>query len=378
MAARVNIRDVAVVGAGPAGALVATCLARSGADVVLLDRQRFPRDKVCGCCMSAGTLALLRRAGLGDLPELRQAAPLRELSIRAGARDARLPLSGSVAVERRVLDLALVRCAVESGVDFLDGLGVVGLDVEQDAVQVETRGSTGRDSLRARVVVDASGLGGLAGGPTERPPVASPESHVGVGAVFEASPPALQRGVIHMAVGRSGYVGMVCFPDGRLNVAAALSPFALRSGVSPGSVVGDVLAEVGLELPDCEPQNGWKGTRPLTQRPTAVASARVFRVGDAAGYVEPFTGEGMAWAFAGALAAAPIVAEAAARWTPAHAHAWTRAHARITLNAQRLCRAVAWGLRRPRLVRGVVRALEHAPAAGRPFVRLAEAAPSVP
>ena len=56
--------DVLIVGAGPAGAVAATVLARAGARVRIVDRATFPRDKLCGDTVNPGTLALLRRLGL--------------------------------------------------------------------------------------------------------------------------------------------------------------------------------------------------------------------------------------------------------------------------------------------------------------------------
>ena len=68
--------DAIVVGAGPGGAITAQSLARRGASVLLLDRQAFPRWKVCGGCLSAGALGALEAAGLGD-PRGEQGAPYR-------------------------------------------------------------------------------------------------------------------------------------------------------------------------------------------------------------------------------------------------------------------------------------------------------------
>ena len=61
---------------------------------------------------------------------------------------------------------------------------------------------------------------------------------------------------------------------------------------------------------------GWKGTPELTRRPVRLGAERLFAVGDAGGYVEPFTGEGVLWALSGARALAPLVARVAERWDP--------------------------------------------------------------
>ena len=63
--------DVLIVGAGPAGAVAATVLARAGARVRIVDRARFPRDKLCGDTVNPGTIALLRGLGMGDRVEAR-------------------------------------------------------------------------------------------------------------------------------------------------------------------------------------------------------------------------------------------------------------------------------------------------------------------
>ena len=181
-----------------------------------------------------------------------------------------------------------------------------------------------------------------------------------------------------MAVGSGGYVGSVCLEDGRLNVAAALDPVLLRSVRSPGEAVAHILAEAGAPpLPDIGGE-AWGGTPPLTRRPGALGAERVFVVGDAAGYVEPFTGEGICWALAGAWALTPLVARSAEGWTPDLLRHWESWHARAIGRAQMLCRGVAWILRRPALAQGTALALHHIPRVASPFLRGASTPPSLP
>src|SRR5262245_36831927 len=92
--------DVVVIGAGPAGAMAALRCARLGSSVVLNDRRRFPREKVCGCCITAAALATLDDAGLDDLPARHGARPLHELRVACGRRWTRLPLPGGVCLSR--------------------------------------------------------------------------------------------------------------------------------------------------------------------------------------------------------------------------------------------------------------------------------------
>ena len=119
-----------------------------------------------------------------------------------------------------------------------------------------------------------------------------------------------------MAVGEEGYVGMVKVEDGSLNVAAALSTDAMRAAESPGLLVNSLIRAGGWPgLPE-SPLDGWKGTPELTRRPARPGAERLFAIGDAAGYVEPFTGEGMFWALSGARALAPLVARSVDGWDP--------------------------------------------------------------
>jgi flavin-dependent dehydrogenase len=99
-----------------------------------------------------------------------------------------------------------------------------------------------------------------------------------------------------------------------------------------------------------------------------VAAHRLFAAGDAAGYVEPFTGEGMAWAVASAAALAPIAARAAAGWDDRFIQEWQRTHARTVGRRQGVCRAAARVLRSPALTRLAVRALAVLPVLSRPVV----------
>jgi flavin-dependent dehydrogenase len=112
----------------------------------------------------------------------------------------------------------------------------------------------------------------------------------------------------------------------------------------------------------------WRGTPALTRRPRRRAAERVFALGDAAGYVEPFTGEGMAWALSAAVALAPLVARAAERWESRYVRVWPRAFQCLVVRSQVACRAAAFVLRRPLLARVLVGILSRAPFLARPVL----------
>ena len=369
------VYDAVVVGAGPAGTMTALELARCDLSVLVVERQPMPRWKVCGACLSPGTLELLGAAGL---PHPLDGVPLRHLRLAAWSTEACVPLNGSMAVSRRSFDQMLLSAARGAGVVAMTPARARLGPIDGGTRIVRIERAEGDLEVGARVVIDAGGLGGgLAvgnGGGGDR---RRPGSRIGVGAVFAPSTAEYARGDIHMVVGEGGYVGLVRVADGSLTVAAALDPSWLRGHASPGDAVGALLRAAGSAALPERPSVGWRGTRTLTRSPHARGAERVFAVGDAAGYVEPFTGEGISWALAGARALTPLVARAAREWDPLLLEAWDRAHSQSMVRAQRLCRAVAWTSRRPRLVISTLRLLARLPGVAGPFVRRAGAAPKV-
>ena len=107
--------DAIVIGAGPAGALSARLLAREGLRVLLVERKRFPRPKVCGGCLNAQALAALARAGLDDRVLALGATRVHALRLHQHARTATIGLPPGLAVSRHALDAALASAAVEAG-----------------------------------------------------------------------------------------------------------------------------------------------------------------------------------------------------------------------------------------------------------------------
>jgi flavin-dependent dehydrogenase len=149
-----------------------------------------------------------------------------------------------------------------------------------------------------------------------------------------------------MVIARHGYVGVSKIDEKQYNVAAAVAP-RLLSRSSPRDVVRSMFQESGVSVPLALENATWRGTPPLTSCPRVVAGNRVFLIGDASGYVEPFTGEGMATALETGVAIAPFVAESAAQWTPSVAAGWTALHRRLVSDRQQTCRRLSWVLRRP-------------------------------
>ena len=164
--------------------------------------------------------------------------------------------------------------------------------------------------------------------------------------------------------------GRVHVEEGRFDLAAAFDARFVQSERLPRSRRCRCVADKpdSRRFPNLKTRS-WKGTPFLTRQPKNIAGHRWFAVGDAAGYVEPFTGEGIAWAMNGALALAPIALNAVTGWKDAHARLWTRMHARLVGRRQLQCRVLAKVLRSQRLSSWMVRALALCPALATPFVR---------
>jgi menaquinone-9 beta-reductase len=364
-----QIWDSVIVGAGPAGAVAARQLARLGLRTLLVDKAAFPRWKVCGCCLNGAALTTLRSIGLGDVGQRLRAVRLTQTRIAARGVEATIPLSSQVALSRIAFDAALISAAVDAGVTFQpETTAKIGLEA-QETRTVHLRQRNREAQVMARVVLAADGLAGsaLAAEPTSRTQTER-ASRIGAGAVTDDAPPFYRSGSIFLASGHGGYLGLVRLEDDRLALAAALDPAHIRASGGPGAVGEGILREVGWPTIPSLAKLAWRGTPSLTRKPIRLAEERLFILGDAAGYVEPFTGEGMAWAMASAVAVAPIAAEAARSWSPALIDEWTRHYRQCVGQRQHICRWVARGLRHPLLIRLILNFLTRWPGLATPML----------
>ncbi|MCE5231057.1 NAD(P)/FAD-dependent oxidoreductase [bacterium] len=364
--------DALVVGAGPAGALSACLLARAGRSVLLVDKKSFPRYKACGCCLNGSALGTLQSVGLGAVASRLGAVELDRLCIAAGTRRASLKLVRAVAISRAALDAELALEAVRSGAEFLDGTEALPIESKPDCWRVGLRSDGVAVEVEASVLIAADGLAGRTADPAGKPSI-RPGAKMGLGAIVPVAPDFYRPGVIHMACGECGYAGLVRLEDGRLNIGAAVDPACTRDR-GPAGAVAEILESCGLE-PINFSELVWRGVPPLTRRRARVAGHRLFALGDSAGYVEPFTGEGMAWAVGGAAALAPI---ASRPWSPEAADEWERTFRRMIAQHWRACRALAWLLRHPALTRAAVLVLGVAPTLAAPLIRAIQTPEAAP
>ena len=351
--------DVVVVGAGPAGALAAHGLASRGVRVLLVEQRLFPRWKVCGACLSPQALAALKTAGLGDLVAAQGGLSLERLQLGVAGRVNPIALGAGRVLSRSRLDQALLEAAVAVGATVMTGtravLGAAATGLEPDREVVLQKG-TARWSVRAKVVLIAAGLSHRAiDKEAEISTSIQPHSRIGAGCVLPGEAAELAPGVLQMAVGQGGYVGLVRVESGEINLACAFDRPMLGSVGGAALLCQKILAEAGFATLPGLKESAWQLTAALSRRTIPLAGHRLLLLGDAAGYVEPFTGEGMGWALTSALAALPLVLRGLEHWDGAIETEWRRLHRRWVAQKQRSCRVLAVVLRHPRISWGLHR-----------------------
>ena len=331
--------DAAIIGAGPAGAVAANLLSSRGWRVLLLEKSGWPRDKVCGGCVSGAAVASLERAGLGAV--FRGAANIDRVVWKAGRQSLESAIPLGKAILRSEFDAALVWQAESRGCTFLSRACATLLPADRADVRVLIVQHAGENrKIQARVVLACDGISGtsLANESWADWRIAS-RSWMGVSATLDDSVHA-QRGAIHMDIGAGAYVGRVRLADGRVHLAAALDPAECRKAGSPAMLVRRIV--------DCDCAI-LRGSGLLTRRRVELGGHRVLAIGDSCGYIEPFTGEGMAWAILGACEAVRLLPASANSWPADLAERWKQVHNLAIRSRQKWCRALRPMVRHPRL-----------------------------
>jgi hypothetical protein len=247
---------------------------------------------------------------------------------------------------------------------------LLGLEGEEVGRMIRLQGKVEARVVEAGCVVSATGLADpLHDDSTDRAIDYRPASKIGAGGIAPEAPGGYEPGLIYMACGLKGYVGLVVLEDGRLDLAAALGPDAVKAAGGIGPRAKSILEDSGLpEVPGVGTLP-WRGTPRLTRASSVIARNGVYRVGDAAGYVEPFTGEGMAWALAGGMRLGAILGSSARESQAKLEVEWTVAYRREVVKRQAVCRAASLALRTPWMTRGLLRLIGVAPGLARPVMR---------
>jgi flavin-dependent dehydrogenase len=371
--------DALVVGAGPAGAATAILLAEQGLSVVLLDRAHFPRDKICGEYLSPEGSRILDRLGVLSTVEARGARPLRGMRILApdgtllvGDYPAAGPWHGyrphALAVRRRVLDQALVERAREVGVSVREGVRVVDLlhdgrrvaGVVAEPVGPRLR-AAGAERIPARLVVAADGRASVV---VQRLGLRRPHRwlrRLALVADVEGASGDPERGQIILTPPAYAILNPVAADVGNLSLVIPVEEGRRRKLDLSGYFDGATRALPGFDerLRNARRIGPVRALGPLAYHVIPPHDDGVVLVGDAGGFLDPFTGEGIYAALRSAELAAEVGARAvrsgdvsAAALRPVHARRATEfaAKTRVTVILQHVIARRALSLVAARLL----------------------------
>jgi flavin-dependent dehydrogenase len=302
----VPVDDVIVAGGGPAGCVAAIILARAGVRVRLLERATFPRDKLCGDTLNPGAIALLARLGLGPADDGLAIHGMLVTGPGAVRAEGWYP-AGVIgrAIRRSQLDARLLQSAADAGVNVLEQARVDGVVTGPGmrVCGVTVQGAGGLRELRAPVTIAADGRSSRVARALSLSRYSRAPRRWAVGGYFSGVEGLSARGEMHVRPGR--YIGVAPLPGGITNVCVVTADRrALRH---PASLIAHAVAREPA-LADrfaaarCE-------TPPVCLGPLAVecpvpGTAGLLLAGDAAGFIDPMTGDGLRLALRGAELAA--------------------------------------------------------------------------
>jgi menaquinone-9 beta-reductase len=375
--------EVAIVGGGPAGAATALRLAHAGMDVLVLDRADFPRPKPCGECLSPAATLLLQE--LGVLPDVLALGPAtlrgwRIIAPAGGRMEARFDdiagpdaLCGTaIAVERTALDSALLDAARRAGARVLTPVRVNGVVTDRGVVRgvIARNGDQADVTIRARLVIGADGLrsvvarelGLVARTPRLRklsltahlPAVAGldgfGELHLGPGVCAGVAPVGEGADAacnLTIVVSEGAACGVVRGPAARFAAALALFP-ALQARCNGAAALD---------------RQEIRASGPFDVPVRRVSGPGFALVGDAAGYFDPFTGQGICHALLGArrLADAVLAARSGSMPVTRALSRYARAQHRHRREAHALQRAIDCIVRSPALADRLIPAVQRSP-----------------
>ncbi|MEZ0239543.1 MAG: NAD(P)/FAD-dependent oxidoreductase [Chloroflexota bacterium] len=339
---------MAIVGGGPAGAVTAALLARAGHEVVLFERAPAWRWRACGVFTSPATITALRRIGIAevDLARVTRPIPAMRVETRRGT-SFRLTYGGTgsladsaVGIDRSGLDPLLLEEARRAGADVREGTSVTDVELARGGPRATAGGparlTLGNDQepVATRVVVGADGLRSIvarAAGVTHRSPL-------GPRVALTFHLPDAQGAEVHdarMVVIDDGYVGLAPVPGDRVNVGIVLGqPWFEALRREGGAAVARRIVE-GLPLdvraPSGSAELAWNvldrvaGVAPLGHAVGRRSGPGWLVVGDAAGFLDPFTGEGLHRAIVSAELAARTIDDVLADREPQGLGAYDRA-----------------------------------------------------
>ncbi len=299
--------DVAIIGGGPGGATCAAVCAASGSRVLLLERGRFPREKACGDCLNPLAWRVLDKLGVSEAILFSQHTKLegvRFVGLDGGSVRVPLPKSGrpELGITRGRLDAILLQNARDKGAEIHEETTLTSITRHASHWQLDSDGG----SFSTRELVAADGRNSTVARLLGLLPSLLPGERIGLQTHFSA-PKELEADIeLHFL--REGYAGLAPVGGGEANLCLVSRAKDLKS------IKASAMQKYNL------PENqSWRSITPLSRAPLLAAQESLWLVGDAARVVEPFTGEGIAYAIrSGALCAEALLARRPDRYLLAH------------------------------------------------------------
>ncbi len=289
-----EIFDVAIVGGGPAGSSCAAFCALAGLRTLVLEREKFPREKVCGDCLNPSCWPVLERLGLAervrDLPHSKLAS-VEFIAIDGHKVNIDLPTGDNceLSVKRSLFDNLLLKRARDLGAHVREETTVIALAHDENW-KIETAGG---ENFSARILVGADGRNSTVARLCNLLPRPARE-RVALQAHIPLPRNFGRRVVLQFL--SEGYSGQAPVNETELNLCLV--------GTPPTIPRLRQWAEGHFKITSDQP---WRTITPLTRSPVSCAHEDLFFIGDAARVVEPFTGEGIYYAMrSGELAADAI------------------------------------------------------------------------
>jgi flavin-dependent dehydrogenase len=314
--------DAIIIGAGPAGSSVSALLAREGLRALLLEKSRFPREKLCGEFVTPNCLNVFDRLGVREQIFEAGAKIIDQWTLFApDGRGVEVPMEWiadghrhAIGISRARMDMILLECAKEAGVDVREGFHVSSRLLRENGTTFIEGNADGEtvERFSAPVVIDASGRNGVFS-----KQIAQRTSLLGGSRLFgcKVHLRAVEgmRGIGELFFYSDGYGGMCDVENDRTNLCFITTEATLREAKGDREKLLDLTMRSNpaarRRLRDAVVDGEWVGTGPITYGRRRHLPG-VISIGDAGAFIDPFTGSGILLALGSAELAAEVIRQA--------------------------------------------------------------------